>query len=81
MAELISQLSPSSPRKRLLTPVPWLLSAPGAIFFLTLLGMPLIMTLILSFNSFDYSVGIVSSFGLENYREVLSDSYFGQNER
>jgi putative spermidine/putrescine transport system permease protein len=76
MTELISSLSPSVSRTRSINPVPWLLSAPGAIFFLALLGMPLIMTLILSFNSFDYSVGIVSSFGFENYYEVLRDSYF-----
>ncbi|MCG7601128.1 ABC transporter permease [Halomonas sp. McH1-25] len=76
MAELTSTLSetPNPPVSKRLAP--WLLSGPGAIFFLTLLGMPLLMTLVLSFNSFDYSEGIISTFTLNNYLEVLTDSYF-----
>ena len=56
---------------------PWLLSLPGLVFFAALLGAPLIMTLLLSFYQFDYaSGGIIATYQLANYVEVLSDPYF-----
>ena len=55
---------------------PWLLSAPALILFAVLLIAPLIMTFLLSFNSFDFYDGIGSDMSLANYREVLGDSYF-----
>ena len=56
---------------------PYLLSSPGLLLFIALLGTPLLMTLILSFYSFDYnSGGILPGFSWANYTEVLSDSYF-----
>ena len=56
---------------------PWLLSGPGLALFAALLGAPLVMTLLLSFYQFDYaSGGIVQTFSLANYAEVLSDPYF-----
>lgn len=55
---------------------PWLLSAPGALFFITLLGMPLLMTFLLSFYGFDYQTGIIPKFSFANYAEVLTDPYF-----
>ncbi|QJQ95880.1 MULTISPECIES: ABC transporter permease [Halomonadaceae] len=76
MAELASTLRPSLPRTQRLNPTPWLLSAPGTFFFLALLGMPLLMTLILSFNSFDYAGGIMATFSPDNYLEVIRDDYF-----
>ncbi len=77
MAEqLIDKLPVTPSRVSLKHLTPWLLSGPGAIFFLGLLGMPLVMTLVLSFHSFDYAEGIVSTFDLNNYLEVLKDSYF-----
>lgn len=54
----------------------WLLSAPAITLFLLLLLVPLAMTFILSFNSFSFYGGIKQTFGLENYADVLSDSYF-----
>ncbi|MDH3452430.1 MAG: ABC transporter permease [Gammaproteobacteria bacterium] len=55
---------------------PFALSAPGLILFVTLLGTPLILTLMLSFYKFDFTTGIHPAFSLVNYVEVLSDSYF-----
>jgi len=55
----------------------YLLSAPALIMFTCLLLVPLALTLILSFNVFDYEVGVKSdSYTLANYGEVLTDSYF-----
>lgn len=53
-----------------------LLCAPALALFLVMLLTPLIMTLILSFNSFDFYEGIGSTFSLANYIEVLGDRYF-----
>ncbi len=55
---------------------PYLLSGPGLILFATLLGAPLLLTLMLSFYSFDFTAGIQPGFTIANYVEVLSDSYF-----
>lgn len=55
---------------------PWTLSGPGLALFAALLGMPLILTLLLSFNRFDFTTGIQPGFTFANYWEVLSDSYF-----
>lgn len=55
---------------------PWLLSAPGLVLFAVLLLIPLVMTFMLSFNSFDFYEGIGSDFSLTNYRDILTDSYF-----
>lgn len=55
---------------------PWLLSAPALVLFAVMLVTPLVMTAVLSFNSFDFYGGIQPTFGLHNYADVLSDSYF-----
>ena len=55
---------------------PWFLSAPALTLFAALLVTPLAMTFLLSFNSFSFYGGIENTFGLENYAEVLSDTYF-----
>ena len=55
---------------------PYLLSGPALVLYTTMLAAPLVLTFILSFNSFDFYGGIKSDFGLHNYIEVLSDSYF-----
>jgi len=55
---------------------PWLLSAPALVLFCALLLTPLLMTFLLSFNSFDFYGGIGSDISLANYAEVLGDSYF-----
>lgn len=55
----------------------YLLSAPALVMFTCLLLVPLALTLILSFNVFDYEVGVKNdSYTLANYGEVLTDSYF-----
>lgn len=60
--------------RRALTP--WFLTAPALLLFLLLLLVPLIMTFVLSFNSFSFYGGIKPTIGLGNYRDVLGDSYF-----
>lgn len=56
---------------------PYLLSAPALVLYLALFMVPLAMTLLLSFNSFDMTRGgIISEYSLVNYIEVLGDSYF-----
>jgi putative spermidine/putrescine transport system permease protein len=55
---------------------PYLLNAPALVLFVTMLAVPLILTFMLSFNSFDFYGGIKPDFGWHNYYEVVSDSYF-----
>jgi putative spermidine/putrescine transport system permease protein len=54
----------------------YILTGPGLALFAGLLGVPLIMTMLLSFYGFDFTKGIEPGFTLANYLEVLSDSYF-----
>ncbi|MFS2158480.1 ABC transporter permease [Pseudomonas sp. Pseusp122] len=55
----------------------YLLSAPALILFVSLLVVPLVLTLILSFNVFDYDTGVKDgAYTLANYLAVVSDSYF-----
>ena len=55
---------------------PYLLSAPALLLFLALLGAPMLMTLLLSFYTFDFNVGIQPGFSLVNYLEIIRDDYF-----
>ncbi|MBI6672561.1 ABC transporter permease [Pseudomonas syringae] len=53
------------------------LSAPALAMYIGLLVLPLGLTLVLSFNVFDYQVGVKSdSYTLANYMAVVTDSYF-----
>ncbi|WP_024696806.1 ABC transporter permease [Pseudomonas avellanae] len=53
------------------------LSAPALALYIGLLVLPLGLTLLLSFNVFDYQGGIKSdAYTLANYTAVLTDSYF-----
>jgi putative spermidine/putrescine transport system permease protein len=53
------------------------LSAPALALYIGLLVLPLGLTLVLSFNVFDYEVGVKSdSYTLDHYVAVLTDSYF-----
>ncbi|KPY02170.1 Binding-protein dependent transport system inner membrane protein [Pseudomonas amygdali pv. mori] len=53
------------------------LSAPALALYIGLLVLPLGLTLLLSFNAFDYQVGVKSdSYTLANYTAVVTDSYF-----
>ncbi|MBD8683836.1 ABC transporter permease [Pseudomonas sp. CFBP 13719] len=55
----------------------YLLSAPALALFVGLLIVPLGLTLVLSFNLFDYELGVKSdSYTLANYAALLSDGYF-----
>lgn len=55
---------------------PWLLSGPGLLLFLAMLLVPLAMTALLSFNAFDGTRGVLPTYTLANYAEVLGDSYY-----
>ncbi|AZG86891.1 ABC transporter permease [Pseudomonas syringae] len=53
------------------------LSAPALALYIGLLVLPLGLTLVLSFNVFDYQVGVKSdSYTLANYMAVVTDTYF-----
>ena len=55
----------------------YLLSAPALVLFFGLLLLPLALTLVLSFNVFDYEVGVKSGeWTLAQYANLLTDSYF-----
>lgn len=68
--------STATTRQRRLKRQPWWLAGPGAVFFLVMLGMPLLMTLVLSFYTFNYSTGIGHTLTLGNYAQVLRENYF-----
>ncbi|RCS22705.1 ABC transporter permease [Phyllobacterium salinisoli] len=55
---------------------PWLLVSPGAVLFLGLVLVPLVLTVILSFLTYNYDTGIGDSYTLAHYGRVLSDSYY-----
>lgn len=56
--------------------VPYWMTGPGFIFFMALLGAPMIMTFLLSLHSYDFTLGIQDDWTLANYVEVLGDPYF-----
>lgn len=55
---------------------PYALTAPGVLFFIALLGAPVVMTFVLSLHSYDFTTGIQPDWTLANYADVLGDSYF-----
>ncbi|CAH1650773.1 ABC transporter permease [Hyphomicrobiales bacterium] len=55
---------------------PWLLVSPGALLFLGLVVLPLILTVILSFHAYDHTSGIQNSFTLKHYLTVVTDDYY-----
>ncbi|KTT56674.1 ABC transporter permease [Pseudomonas oryzihabitans] len=55
----------------------YLLSAPALVLFSVLLLLPLALTLVLSFNVFDYETGVKEgSYTLAHYLALLSDPYY-----
>lgn len=55
----------------------YLLSLPALVLFVGLLILPLGLTLVLSFNVFDYQVGVKGDeWTLAHYLSLFSDSYF-----
>ncbi len=57
-------------------PAPWLLVGPGALFFLGLVVLPLVLTVILSFHVYDHTTGIKNEFTFAHYIAVFSDDYY-----
>ncbi|WP_332694353.1 ABC transporter permease [Bosea sp. (in: a-proteobacteria)] len=55
---------------------PWLLVGPGALFFLAMVILPLVLTVVLSFHVFDHTSGIKNEFTFAHYAAVLSDDYY-----
>ena len=53
----------------------WLVS-PAVLFYSVFLITPLIITFLLSFHGYSLYTGVSVDYNLENYREVLTDSYF-----
>lgn len=63
-----------SPARPALTP--WFLVSPGALLFLGLVVLPLVLTVILSFHVYDHTTGIKNEFTLAHYAAVVSDDYY-----
>lgn len=53
-----------------------LATLPLAVLFFTLVLVPLLLTVVLSFHQFDYQKGILPDYTLEQYLTVLTDGYF-----
>lgn len=69
----VSAASVAAGKRRL----PWLMSAPALLLCMLMLLVPLLLTVLLSFNAFDPDTGPqAGSFTLEHYRAVLSDPYY-----
>lgn len=72
----IASAGPAVSVVRRANPAPWLLVGPGALMFLGLVVLPLILTVILSFHAYDHATGIKNEFTLAHYANVFSDSYY-----
>ncbi|CAH2598616.1 ABC transporter permease [Rhodovastum atsumiense] len=55
---------------------PYWLCLPALLLYGVMLATPLAMTALLSFNSYSDTEGVLLTWGLHNYTEVLSDGYF-----
>jgi putative spermidine/putrescine transport system permease protein len=56
--------------------LPYLLSAPALLLFVGVVMVPLAMTVVLSFNDWSMTRGIVPVFTWKNWREVFGDTYY-----
>jgi putative spermidine/putrescine transport system permease protein len=56
--------------------LPYLLSAPALLLFVGVVLIPIAMTVVLSFDDWSMTRGIIAEFTLKNWHEVFSDSYF-----
>nr|WP_198983975.1 ABC transporter permease [Herbaspirillum sp. ASV7] len=57
--------------------LPWLMSAPAILLCTVMLLVPLVLTLVLSFNAYDAETGPkAGTFTLEHYQSVLTDPYY-----
>lgn len=52
------------------------MTAPGALLFLALVLMPVLLTAVLSFSQFDQATGVKAAFTLQHYADVLGDGYY-----
>lgn len=50
--------------------------APAVLLFAAVVITPLVMTLLLSFNSFSMATGLQTTYSLKNYAEIFGDPYF-----
>lgn len=57
---------------------PYWLCAPTMLLLAAVLAVPLLMTFLLSFDAYSDSAGIIHTWTLANYVEVLSDPYFAE---
>jgi len=55
---------------------PFWLAGPGALIFIGLIILPLVLTVILSFHVYDHTTGIKNEFTLAHYAAVFSDDYY-----
>ena len=55
---------------------PFWLAGPGALLFIGLIILPLVLTVILSFHVYDHTTGIKNEFTLAHYAAVFSDDYY-----
>ncbi len=56
--------------------LPYLLSAPALLLFVGVVLIPIVMTVVLSFNDWSMTRGIIPEFMLKNWRDVFGDAYF-----
>jgi len=56
--------------------IPYTLSAPALLLFVTMVLAPLLLTGLLSLNSYDDSVGIKAGVDLHNYLAIFGDEYY-----
>ena len=56
--------------------LPYLLLSPALSFYTILLLTPMFLTFLLSFNSYSMYTGVVNDYSLDNYIEIMTDSYF-----
>lgn len=54
----------------------YLMTGPGLVFFAALLGVPMVMTFVLSLHAYDFTAGVLPGWTLANYADVLGDPYF-----
>jgi putative spermidine/putrescine transport system permease protein len=77
---VVSAVAPATPAVSATVPgssLPWWMSAPAILLCSVMLLVPLLLTVILSFNTFDADLGPQSgTFTLEHYRAVLLDPYY-----
>lgn len=57
-------------------PNPWLLTGPGTVLFAAFVILPLVLTLVISFQHFEPNAATGAGFTFTNYVSILTDEYF-----